>query len=292
MNGPGPIYDNALRQLAAVELVAVCRWLGIEAAEESVRVSEALPAVTRYADLLVTASGALTHVEFVRRVTPDLPLRMLDYRSRIHVIYLRDCDPIGFLGTPALAPLASLAQAPDRAHRAQLLRRALEVIRDHAPPHRTIDLASVAIVLAAIRLDAATIETARREAGMPISLEGTVAGEIIAQRAAVRASASRVASRVRSAPWRPCCRAGSGRIHASSTSREHCTPAKVLTPSRWLWGPPPSTTFAADQPVTAPPELGRITPRRDPRGTSHIARCTRSDPGRRRRALRNLVVRS
>lgn len=187
VNGPGPIYDNALRQLAAVELVAVCRWLGIEAAEESVRVSEALPAVTRYADLLVTASGALTHVEFVRRVTPDLPLRMLDYRSRIHVIYLRDCDPIGFRGTPALAPLASLAQAPDRAHRAQLLRRALEVIRDHAPPHRTIDLASVAIVLAAIRLDAATIETARREAGMPISLEGTVAGEIIAQRAAVRA---------------------------------------------------------------------------------------------------------
>lgn len=222
VNGPGPIYDNALRQLAAGELVAVCRWLGIEAAQESVRVSEALPAVTRYADLLVTASGALTHVEFVRRVTPDLPLRMLDYRSRImlqwpgqrvdqhlvvlaegrlpdvlidgdalnhriHVIYLRDCDPAGFPGTPALAPLASLADAPDRAHRAQLLRRALEVIRDHAPPHRTVDLASVAIVLAAIRLDATTIETARKEAGMPISLEGTAAGEIIAQRAAVRA---------------------------------------------------------------------------------------------------------
>ncbi|MFN8079541.1 MAG: hypothetical protein U0Q19_08240 [Kineosporiaceae bacterium] len=224
MNGPGPIYDNALRQLAAVELVAVCRWLGIEAPEESVRLSEALPAVTRYADLLVTTAGALTHVEFVRRVTPDLPLRMLDYRSRImlqwpgrrvdqhlvvlaegrlpdvltdrdvlnhriHVIYLRDCDPADFLGTPALAPLASLADATDRAHRAQLLRRSLEVIRDQASPHRTVDLASVAIVLAAIRLDAATIETARKEAGMPISLEGTAAGEIIAQRAAVRARA-------------------------------------------------------------------------------------------------------
>ncbi len=221
VSAPGPIYDNALRYLAASELAALCGWLGIDAHGENIRVSEALAAVTRYADLLISTGPDLVHVEFVRRVTPDLPLRMLDYRARImmawpgtsltqilvvladghvpehlhdqqalhhrtHVTYLRDADPTTLLSSPALAPLASLALATTPAERTDLLRRALIVIRDHAPPERCDDLASTALVLAAIRLDPDTIDTARKEADMPISLEGTLAGDIIAQRAHTR----------------------------------------------------------------------------------------------------------
>lgn len=218
MSAPGPIYDNALRYLAASELAALCGWLGIDARSENIRVSESLAAVTRYADLLISTGPDLVHVEFVRRVTPDLPLRMLDYRARImmawpgtsltqilvvladghiaenlhdqpalhhhtHVTYLRDADPTTLLSNPALAPLACLARATDTTERTDLLRRALIVIRDHAPPERRDDLASTALVLAAIRLDPDTIDSARKEADMPISLEGTLAGDIIAQRA-------------------------------------------------------------------------------------------------------------
>ncbi len=218
MSAPGPIYDNALRYLAASELAALCGWLGIDTHGENIRVSEALAAVTRYADLLISTGPDLVHVEFVRRVTPDLPLRMLDYRARImmawpgtsltqilvvladgniaehlhdqhalhhhtHVTYLRDADPTTLLSNPALAPLATLARATDTTERTDLLRRALIVIRDHAPPERRDDLASTALVLAAIRLDPDTIDSARKEADMPISLEGTLAGDIIAQRA-------------------------------------------------------------------------------------------------------------
>ena len=63
----GPVYDNAVRLLASTDLVALCHWLGIDATAESIRVSEALPAATLYADLLVRAGpGRLEHVEFVR----------------------------------------------------------------------------------------------------------------------------------------------------------------------------------------------------------------------------------
>ncbi|MBK8078280.1 MAG: hypothetical protein IPK24_22725 [Kineosporiaceae bacterium] len=54
MSAPGPIYDNALRYLAASELAPLCGWLGIAPLGENIRVSEALAAVTRYADLLIS----------------------------------------------------------------------------------------------------------------------------------------------------------------------------------------------------------------------------------------------
>jgi hypothetical protein len=44
-------------------------------------------------------------------------------------------------------------------------------------------------VLAAIHLDGATIEAIGRESAMPISLEGTEAGRVIAQRAEARGRA-------------------------------------------------------------------------------------------------------
>jgi hypothetical protein len=215
---PGPIYDNALRLLATDDLVAVCRWLGIVADPGTVRLSEALPSATQYADLLVGAGpGQLAQVEFVRRPARDLAARMLEYQARImrleptaglrqHVVvlaegvvvneladgdrffarfevtYLREESPTWLLSQVGLAPLASLGRVARASDRPQILREALEVIRRGATPERARHLVDVAAVLAAIHLDAATIEAVGREAAMPISLEGTEAGKVIAQR--------------------------------------------------------------------------------------------------------------
>ncbi|MBK8078281.1 MAG: hypothetical protein IPK24_22730 [Kineosporiaceae bacterium] len=103
-------------------------------------------------------------------VAPNTPDQQA-FRHRTHVTYLRDADPNTLLSGPRLAPLAQPGPGHDtRRERTDLLRRALIVIRDHAPPERCDDLASTALVLAAIRLDPDTIDTAREEADMPISL--------------------------------------------------------------------------------------------------------------------------
>ena len=226
----GPVYDNALRLLAVEDLVAVCRWLGIDADPKSLRLSEALPAATQHADLITQIGpDRLVHVEFVRAPTPDLPLRMLEYRARImrreteaaltqhvvvlaqgtvpdrltdapqltlsfHVTYLRDQDPGSLLRDPALAPLAVLARAESPRHRSDTLRRALASIADVPDPSHRHNLAHAAAVLAGIHLDPVTIEAITQEAHMPITLEGTVAGNIIAAAAEAR---GRVAERAR-----------------------------------------------------------------------------------------------
>jgi hypothetical protein len=218
----GPAYDNALRHLAAADLAAVCRWLGIAVTPDCVRLSEALPAATQYADLVAQVDAdRLAHVEFVRRPTSDLPQRMLEYRARImgrepgrvltqhvvllaegrvaaryvngeefamrlHVTYLREQDPAELLADAALAPLAVLARSPSARARASTLREAFEVLARVTDPGRRQDLAGVASVLAAIHLDAATIELSGKEAGMPISLEGTVGGRSLEARAEAR----------------------------------------------------------------------------------------------------------
>lgn len=80
----GPVHDNALRWLAVHDLVTLCRWIGVEADEGSVRISEALPATTQYADLVIgVAPGRLAQVEFVTTVGNDLAVRMHEYRSRL-----------------------------------------------------------------------------------------------------------------------------------------------------------------------------------------------------------------
>lgn len=209
MARPGPVYDNALRWLAAEDLQAVCTWLGIHTAGEQIRLSEALPATTQHVDLLVESDpGQLAHVEFVRTVEPDLQVRMLEYRARImrlhpgsslrqhvvvlgpgdvpgrardgaefwlrlHVTYLRERDPAELLASPSLAPLAALARAAGPEERALLFRASLAVITAHSHATRLQGLATTAAALATIHLDAATIETAWKEAGMPISIEDT-----------------------------------------------------------------------------------------------------------------------
>jgi hypothetical protein len=229
----GPIYDNALRLLTTTDLVAVCRWLGIAADPESLRLSEALPAATLHADLITQVGPHhLAHVEFVRSAKPDLANRMLEYRARImkrepsqtvtqhivvlaegtvarqltdgeqltmdiNVIYVREQDPTSFLSDPALAPLAVLARVDGRCTRQTLLRDALAVIAAVPDPHHRHDLTQTAAVLAGIHLDAVTIETITQEADMPISLEGTIAGRSIAATAEARGAAETLAALLR-----------------------------------------------------------------------------------------------
>jgi hypothetical protein len=226
----GPVYDNAVRLLAAADLAAICAWLGIEADAEFVSASEALPAVTHYADLITRVGpGRLAHVEFVRRPTADLPYRMLEYRARIMrrepgvsvsqyvvllgegstdermvddhgmaldftVVRLRDHDPAAFLTSASLAPLAVLARPGPASTRTAAFRTALSLIAAVPEPGRRHDLLETAAVLAAIHLDAVTIEQITEEVRMPFALEGTVAGNQIAARAEARGEARGQAS--------------------------------------------------------------------------------------------------
>lgn len=204
----GPVHDNALRWLAVHDLVTLCRWIGVEADEGSVRISESLPAATQYADLVIeVAPGQLAQVEFVTTVESDLPVRMHEYRSRLmrrqpgwrlrqHVVvlgrgevlethgdedhwyrlfvtYLRDQDPKELLSHPSLAPLAVLARAASPAERAALLAEALEVIKDREPDEtRRSDLIDTAASLARIRLQRPTIvELLGKESAMPIDID-------------------------------------------------------------------------------------------------------------------------
>ena len=223
---PGPIYDNALRLLAAHDLAAICAWLGVTTRPDAISRSEALPAATLHADLIAqTAPGHLAHIEFVRAPGPTMPGRMLEYRARImtrhpghtltqhvvvlaqgtipdhlhdtdelalhlHVTYLRDADPTPLLADPALAPLAVLARATTRHQRITHLRQALAVVTTVPDPHHRHDLVHTTATLAGIHLDPATIEELTKEAGMPFTLdEDTVAGRIIAATAEARGEA-------------------------------------------------------------------------------------------------------
>lgn len=40
---PGPVYDNALKLLAADDLHSLCAWLGVAAQPQTIRLSETLP---------------------------------------------------------------------------------------------------------------------------------------------------------------------------------------------------------------------------------------------------------
>lgn len=190
MRSPGPVYDNAMRWLAADDVRTMCAWLGIDAGPGAVRLSEALAAATVYADLVVRcAPDRLAHVEFVRDARSDLGLRMLEYRARImvahpgagltqhvvvlgrgrvptvvrdgqvlvmrlHVTYLRRHDPEDLLASASLAPLACLGRLKNNDQRAGVLRRALEVISATVSGPRLEGLALVAATLAGVYLDA------------------------------------------------------------------------------------------------------------------------------------------
>jgi hypothetical protein len=79
----GPVYDDAMRALADDDTAALLHLAGIPA-RESVRRHGDLPAHTIHADLVVAlSSGGVVHMEYVKDATPDLDLRMVDYRIRL-----------------------------------------------------------------------------------------------------------------------------------------------------------------------------------------------------------------
>jgi predicted transposase YdaD len=145
----GPVHDNALRLLSASDLVALCRWLGIDTSERSIRLSEALPAATRYVDLIAAvAPGRLAH-----------------------------------------AALAVLGRAATLTERAEILQRSVQVLAGLPDVQHRSDLAEVAAVLAGIHLDAATIEKQFWEVRMPITFEDTYPGREIRARVWAEAQA-------------------------------------------------------------------------------------------------------
>lgn len=209
MNQPGPIYDNAVRFLAATDVGELCRWLGIPVRPAAAPISESLPGYAMHADLLVESeAGGITQVEFVTHVTADLIRRLVEYRARVmdrhpdrslqqhvlvlgrgrvagevrdaeefwmrlHVFYAREQDPADLLKSPSLAPLAVLARASGPAERVSLLRAALKAIHTGADPSRRSKLTDTATTLAAIRLDRATIESIWEESDVPIDIRDT-----------------------------------------------------------------------------------------------------------------------
>jgi hypothetical protein len=77
----GPVYDDAMKILADDDLPALLSIVGIHGHAE--RVNAELAASTTKADLIARTSQGIVHVEFVKDRTPDLDLRMLDYRLRL-----------------------------------------------------------------------------------------------------------------------------------------------------------------------------------------------------------------
>lgn len=209
MHQPGPVYDNAVKFVAATDVDELCRWLGVPAGPGAVQLSESMPGQTMQADLLLRSDpGHIWQVEFVTHVTTDLARRLVAYRARVmefhpgdslqqhvlvlgrgkvagevrdaeefwmrvHVSYLRDRDPEDLLKTPALAPLAVLGRASGTKERRALLRAALRAISTGADPACRPELTDAATTLAAIRLDRATIAAIGKETNVPIDLRDT-----------------------------------------------------------------------------------------------------------------------
>jgi hypothetical protein len=209
MQQPGPVYDNAIKFVAATDVGELCRWLGIPLGPNVLQLSESLPGQTMQADLLVESdAGCISQIEFVTHVTTDLPRRLVAYRARVmerhpdhslqqhvlvlgrgtvspevrdakefwmrmHVFYARDQDPADLLKSPSLAPLAVLGRASGRKERQALLRAALQAIGAGTDLNRRRKLTDTATTLAAIRLDRATIETIWEETDVPIDIRDT-----------------------------------------------------------------------------------------------------------------------
>lgn len=174
-----------------------------------------LPGSTTRADLLARTTNGIVHVEFVKDPTPDLDLRMVDYRLRLRrrdrdvalaqyvpvlqdialperyvdagpdrldatwtLVRLPNLDPGPLLAGPTTAAVAALA-AGSPAERAAALTAAVELIAACTTPDRRKLLLGVATTLASITLPAATIDSALKEAHMPVPVRDTPLGRLL-----------------------------------------------------------------------------------------------------------------
>jgi hypothetical protein len=99
------------------------------------------------------------------RITPGLADKQVTYGFEVH--YVQDEHVDRFLGDPALAPFAALADVPDR-QRPAVLRAALTITTAIPDPRLQQVLTRAAVDLAKIRLDPATIKTTLEELAMPV----------------------------------------------------------------------------------------------------------------------------
>jgi len=163
-----------------------------------------LPGSKRTVDLLAECpDGSLVHVEFVKDAAPELDLRMVEYRVRLRrrhpdvpirqvvlvladvvvpdryaddgmrcswqVVRLGELDARALLAQPTTAALAVLGstETPDRS---AVLTAAAAVIAESTVADRRAVLLGAAATLASIVLPGATIDTALREATMPVPI--------------------------------------------------------------------------------------------------------------------------
>ena len=208
---PGPVYDDAMKILADDDLGALLSVVGV-AGERAERLNVELAGSTMKADLLARTPDGIVHVEFVKDASPDLDLRMVDYRLRLrrrdretpiaqYVLVLRDVavparyddvdrgqlscwwtvvrigerDPVPLLSSPTTAALAALASG-SASQRASMLAAAAELITAHADPDRRDALLGAAATLASIVLPRRTITAALKEAAMPVPVRDTPLG--------------------------------------------------------------------------------------------------------------------
>jgi len=211
----GPVYDDAMRALADDDTAALLHLAGVPAGE-IVRRHGDLPAHTIHADLVVAlSSGGVVHMEYVMDATPDLDLRMVDYRVRLRrrdrtgsvrqfvlalgdvdvperytdvdegmltcswtVVRTRDINPARMLAFPSTAPLAALGRGTAD-ERAAALTAAADLILAVPDPERRTRLLAAATTLASIVLSADTIDSALKEATMPVPVRDTPLGRLL-----------------------------------------------------------------------------------------------------------------
>ncbi len=214
---PGPIYDDAMKILADDDLDAVLSLVGVGAG--ALEMDTELPGSAMRVDVLARSPRGIVHVEFVKDPAPSLDLRMMTYRLRIRsqdtnrdtpiaqyvlvlgddiavpdryhdvdaeppvfswsVVRLADLDPAPLLANPTTAALAALARGTP-AERAAVFTAAARLIGGTVPD-RTRTLLEAATTLASIVLPAAIIDTALKEASMPVLIRDTPLGREIYQ---------------------------------------------------------------------------------------------------------------
>jgi predicted transposase YdaD len=199
-----------MKILADDDLDALLAVVGVLGHAEPLNVE--LAATTMKADLLARTPTGIVHVEFVKDPTPDLDLRMVDYRIRLrrrhrntsitqYVLALRDIpvpdrfddvdagqlgctwtvvrihelDPRPLLASPTTAAIAALARG-SAGDRTAVLVAAAELITARADPDRRNVLLGATATLASIVLPRRTITSALKEAAMPVPVRDTPLG--------------------------------------------------------------------------------------------------------------------
>jgi len=184
------MYDDTCRFLAEHFSADFASWLlGESIALTEIKPSELSPEPIRAdALILLQSDESVLHLEFQTRPDPEIPFRMLDYRSRVYrrdrnktmrqvVIYLRqtgsdlvrqtsfalertrhDFDVVRlweqpddlFLQYPGLLPFAALSQTNDPE---ATLRQVAQAVNQISDPTTQANLIAASAILAGLRLD-------------------------------------------------------------------------------------------------------------------------------------------